>query len=143
MTLAHTAEVVARIESIPALASKTFKLRAPRDASGDITARPPYVVVQPSDGEDEQIRFSGGRVGKNPRVVLHIVGSSYDNCQTVTELIKPKFVDAGGFGIQIDVDGESGRNLRWLSPLPTQVDDNVNPALIFNTVELLWDSEPA
>jgi hypothetical protein len=143
MTLAHANEVMSRIRTLPPLANKTFPLVAPRDAAGNITAKAPYVVVQPADGDDEQIRLTGGRAGKNPRVVLHVVGSSYDNTQTVTELIKPLFIDAGGFGIQIDVDGESGRNLRWSSPLPTQVDNDVTPPLIYNTVELTWNSEPA
>jgi hypothetical protein len=141
MTLAQMTAVTDRIKTIPALASKTFELVAPRDTQGNITAVAPYVVVQPSDGADAPIRLTGGRVQHNPRIVLHIVGASYTNAQTVTELIKPKFIDAGGFGIQINVTGESGRNLRW-SAQPTQVDNSVAPPLIYNTVELLWESEP-
>lgn len=138
--LAHTQVVVNRIKTITALATKTYELTAPRDAQGNLPAAP-YVVVQPDDGADSQMRFTGGRTRKNLRVVLHIVGSSYTNAQTVTELVKPKFIDAGGFGIQIDVAGEKGKNLRWAAQ-PTQSDDDVTPPLIYNTVELVWESEP-
>jgi hypothetical protein len=139
--LAHTTVVVNRIKTIPALATKTYELTAPRDAQGKLPIAP-YVVVQPDDGTDSQMRFTGGRTRRNLRVVLHIAGSSYTNAQTVTELVKPLFITAGGFGIQINVTGEAGKNLRW-SAQPTQKDDDVTPPLIFNTVELLWESEPS
>jgi len=139
--LAHTLAVVARIQEIPALASKTFKLVAPKNAQGQVTATAPYVVVQPADGIDTQERFTGGRTAQHPRFVLHIVGSSYDNAQTVTELVKAKFI-ANGFGININVTGDTGRNLHWEAAQPTQVDNDLTPPLIYNTVELGWDTEP-
>lgn len=139
--LAHTDAVVTRIRTIPALAEKTFLLVAPRDSEGTVTAVPPYVVVQPGDDEDEFTRLGAGRTERTPRLILHIVGASYTNSQTVTEFVKALFVTAGGYGIQIDVTGEKGRNIRW-SPQPTQVDNDVTPPLIYTTVELTWKSEP-
>ena len=139
--LAHTNAVVARIQSIPALAVKTYKLVAPRDAQGKLPVAP-YAVLQPSDGTDTQERFSAPRSTQHPRFVLHIVGSSYDNAQTVTELVKAKFITPVTFvPIQVNVAGESGRNLTWSAAQPTQQDDDLQPPLIYNTVELGWDSE--
>lgn len=142
--LAHTNAVVARVQSITALASKTFKLVAPRDATGKVTAVAPYVVVQPGDGDDTSERFTGPPVTSHPRIVLHIVGASYDNAQIVTELVKAKFVTPGGFPINFttgEVAGQVGKHLYW-SAQPTQIDNDVSPPLIYNTVELGWDSEP-
>lgn len=138
--LAHTDAVVTRIRTIPALTEKTFLLVAPRNADGQVTAVPPYCVVQPGDDEDERTRLGAGRTEHTPRIILHIVGSSYANSQTVTELVKALFVTSTGAGIQIHVTGEKGRNLRW-APQPTQVDNDVVPPLIYTTVELTWQSE--
>jgi len=138
--LSHTNAVVARIQTIPALAAKTFKLVAPRDAAGAVTAIAPYVVVQPADGTDSRPRFMGPLTQFAPRIVLHIVGTSYDNAQTVAELVKLKFVSALGVPIQVDVTGQKGSHLMWDSPMPTQVDNDVTPPLIYNTVELTWVS---
>lgn len=139
--LAHTNAVVDRIKTIPALAVKTYKLVAPRDAAGAPPVAP-YAVVQPMDGTDSQGRFSGPRSVQHPRFTIHVVGSSYDNAQFVTELIKAKFVTPATFvPIQVNVSGEGGKNLYWDVLQPTQHDDSLSPPLIYNTVELGWDSE--
>ena len=142
MTLAQTAAVVTRIQEIPALASKTFKLVAPRNSSGALPTAP-YVVVQPSDGTDTQERMTGGRSTRHPRFVFHAVGASYDNAQHVIELVKAKFIDPAGFGIPPTVTGETCRNLRWESAGPVQVDTDVTPPVIYATGELTWDADPA
>lgn len=139
--LAHTEAVEARIKSVPALASKTFILTAPKDAQGKITAVAPYCVVQPADGIDERPRFSGPLTRSTPRFVLHLVGSSYDNAQKVTELVKAKFIGSDRVPIQVDVTNETGSHLYWRAPLPTQKDDSVTPPLIYNTIELGWISD--
>jgi hypothetical protein len=141
MTKAQTDAVVSRTQEIVALASKTFKLVAPRDAQGKLPTAP-YVVCQPSDGTSTQERLTGGRSTAHPRYVFHTVGTSYDNAQTVMELVKAKFIDTNGFGIPLTVVGESCRNMRWESVTGVQVDDDVTPPLIYATSELIWDAEP-
>lgn len=135
----HTAVVKATIETIPALASKTFLSVAPRVNNALPAA--PYVVIHASDGTDEQDRFAGPQSVYQPNFTLHIVGSSYDNAQTVTELIKAKFV-VNGFGVFLTVTGEQTRRCRWSMLQPTEVDNSLGSPLIYNVVELAFDSSP-
>lgn len=137
----HTLAVTNAIKSIPALASKTYVSIAPRDSAGKLPAAP-YVVVHPSDGDDTQERMTGPRSTYHPDFTLHIVGSSYDNAQTVTELIKSKFV-VDGFGVRLSVPDENTFGCRWSVPAPTQVDNSVTPPLVYNVAELGFESEPA
>lgn len=136
----HTAAVTDAIKTIPALTSKTFVSIAPRDSAGKLPAAP-YVVVHPSDGIDEQDRLSGPRTLYTPDFTLHIVGASYDNAQTVTELVKSKFV-VDGFGVYLTVQGENTGRVQWSVPTPTQVDNSVTPPLVYNIVELGFTSQP-
>lgn len=133
----HTLAVTTAIKTVTALATKTFVSTA-RVAGALPTA--PYVVVHPSDGEDTQDRVTGPRSSLHPAFTLHIVGSSYDNAQTVTELVKAKFV-SGGFGVKLTVAGETTKPCRWASPIPTQVDDSLTPPLIYNVIELDFESQ--
>jgi hypothetical protein len=137
--LIHTDAVEARAKTVPALATKTFVSVAPR--TDGVLPTAPYLVIHPADGEDSQERVSGPRSAQNPAFTFHIVGTSYSNCQQVTELLKAKFFTAG-VPIQINVTGERGRGLRWSSPQPTQVDNDMTPPLIYNVVEVSWISEP-
>jgi hypothetical protein len=136
----HTSLVKSRIQSIPPLASKTFVLAATRDSAGNLPVAP-YVVIWPADGTDSVERLAGPNAQMNPRFVLHIVGSSYDNAQTVTELVKAKFV-AAGFGIQAVIPGEFSGGMRISEPQPTQVDYDLDPPLIYNTLEVAWEAQP-
>ena len=138
--LIHTDAVEARAITVPALATKTFVSIAKRDAAGELPVAP-YLVIHPADGEDSQERVSGPRSAQNPAFTFHVVGTSYSNCQQVTELLKAKFFTAG-VPIQINVTGERGRAMRWSSPQPTQVDNDMTPPLIYNVVEVSWISEP-
>jgi len=137
--LIHTDAVEARAKTVPALAAKTFVSVAPR--TDGVLPTAPYLVIHPADGEDSQERVSGPRSAQHPAFTLHIVGTSYSNCQKVTELLKAKFI-ASGVPIQINVTGERGRAMRWSSPQPTQVDNDMTPPLIYNVVEVSWISEP-
>ena len=139
--LIHTDAVEARAKTVVPLTTKTFVSFAKRDANGELPVAP-YAVIHPADGVDSQERVSGPRVAQHPMFTFHIVGSSYRNCQEVTELLKAKFI-AGGIPIQINVSGEKGRGLYWHSPQPTQVDNDIKPPLIYNVVEVGWISEPA
>jgi hypothetical protein len=138
---AHTDLVLARIQSIPAVASKTFAAVAPRDSTGKLPVAP-YVVLYPSEGTDTRERFTGPAVTQHPRFTLHIVGSSYDNAATVAALIKAKFV-TGGVGIQADIVGENAYGMAYESPQPIQVDNDLTPPLIYATAEISWSAEPA
>jgi hypothetical protein len=140
MTVAQTNAVVALVQSVPALASKTFVLVAPRDSTGKLPV-PPYAVVQPHDGTETQERVTGPRSTMHPRYVIHFVGSSYSNAQTVLEAVKPRFV-VNGFGVKVAVAGETSKRLHWSSPMGVQVDNDETPPLIFATAEIMWDSEP-
>lgn len=137
----HALAVKARIETVPALTLKTFMLVAPRDAAGNLPIAP-YAVVQPADGSDSSDRFTGPKFASNPRIVIHVVGLTYDQVQSVSELVKAKFVVAG-ISMQINVTGERGRGLTWSSPIPTQSDNDTTPPTVYNTYEVAWVSEPA
>lgn len=134
----HTNAVVERIRSIPALASKVGVAVLPR-VNGQLVSAP-YVVVWPSDGTDSAERVTLLRRTHNPRFTLHIVGSSYDNCQTVTELVKAKFV-VNGKGVRLPIEGENTHPVRWSQPMATQVDDDVSPPLIYNVIELAFQAD--
>lgn len=137
---ADTAAVKAKIEEVTALSAKTFVSVAPR--SNGVLPTAPYVVIHPADGTDTQERVTGPRSTRHPSFTFHIVGTSYDNAQTVTEQIKAKFI-TGGVGIRLTVTGWNTKPCKWSSPLPTQVDNSITPSLIYNVVELDYDAEPA
>lgn len=142
MSKAQTDVVDATVKSITYLASKTFKLVAPRDTAGKLP-KAPYVVVQPSDGLDTAERFTGAKSTAHPRYVLHVVGSSYDNCQSTLEDVKAAFIDpVSRFPHPIVVAGELARNIVFETPIPVQVDNDVTPPLIYATAELSWDADP-
>jgi hypothetical protein len=135
----HTTAVTTAIKTVPALATKTFVSTA--RVAGVLPAAP-YVVVHPSDGEDTQERSTGPRLEYHPNFTLHIVGTSYDNAQSVTEAVKAKFVVAG-LGVYLSVSGETTERCVWSVPVPTQVDDSLTPPLIYTVAELSFDSYPS
>ena len=130
----HTNALVARLQTVVPLATKTFVSTAP---SGTVA---PYVLVHPADGVDSAERLAGPYSTQRPRFTLHFVGSSYDNAQKVVELAKAKFVDRGT-AIQMSVPGELSQGLQWSSPQPAQADNDVTPPLVFCTVEVSWYSD--
>ena len=138
--MVETAAVVAMIKTVPALTSKVDVSRMPRDSSGALV-KAPYVVVHPSDGVDSVERGDIRAHTRNPRFTLHVVGTSYDNCQMVTELLKAKFV-VRGVGVRLSIAGRNTHPVLWSVPIPTQVDDDVQPPLIYNIVELAFKSDP-
>ena len=140
MTLAQAAAVENRVKEAPS-ASRTYKVIAPRDAQGQLP-KAPYAVIQPADGIPTAERFTGGRMTSHPRITLQLVGSSYDQVQTMVEQIRPLFIDSKGLGIPLEVAGEDCKHLRWDSPQPIQIDNDVTPPLIYATVEIDWAAEP-
>lgn len=136
----HTDYVKSRIQNVTNLASKTYVSTVPR-AAGTIPT-PPYAVLHPSDGSDSVERLSGPAVTQHPRFTLWIVGTSYDSVAIVTENVKAQFVVAG-VGVTPAIAGESCSRVWWDQPVPTDVNDTVTPALVFNIIELGFDTEPA
>lgn len=138
MSWDDTAAVRGTIQTVPILATATFISRTP-----DGVVQPvPYVVIHPADGTDAQSRFTGPYSSLHPEFTLHIVGDTAELVQAVTGLVKAEFV-VDGFVVPPAVDGRTGKNGYWRSPLPIQVDNDVSPALIFQVIELGWTSDPA
>src|SRR3546814_15255452 len=98
---------------------------APRTATGVLPA-PPLVLIHPADGTDSQERFTGPRSAQHPRFTLHIVGSSVDNVQTITEAVKAKFV-VDGLGVAPSIPGERPSPLTGGSPIPAPWDTHMSP----------------
>jgi len=140
--LVHTNVVLARIREIPALASKTYALIAPKDANGKLPASP-FGVLYPADGIDTAERLSGPRSAQHPRFTLHVVGSSYENVATVTALIKARFVDEYGAPIPLVIPGWLVSDFQWSSPIPIQLDRDVSPPIPFQVIELGFTADPA
>lgn len=139
MSWADTQAVIALIQSVPALAgAKTFPTIAP--TGPQLTM--PYCVVHASDGSDEATRLTGPAVTEHPAFTLHIVGSSANQAQILCGLVKPKFV-VGGFFIPPTVSGRRNSGGYWRSPIPLQSDTDVSPPLVYQVIELGWDSDPA
>lgn len=134
-----TDAVKAAVQTIPALASKTFIAVAPR--TNGVLPTPPYLVMFPSDGIDRQDRVTGPYSTRYPTFLFHIVGSSYENAQTVTELVKAKFV-VGGRGVKLTIAGTTTKPCLWSSPLPIQVDNDLTPPLIYTVAELTFQADP-
>lgn len=137
----HTHWVEARIQSIPALAVKTFVLDARKDGTGDFP-KAPFVVIHPVDGVDTVERHSGPALTQNPRFILHIVGSSYDNVASVTALVKPLFVQ-NGIGVTPVIPGETCGRVWWRAPQPVALDRDVTPPIPFQVIELGFTTDPA
>jgi hypothetical protein len=137
----HTLAVKARIQEVPALASKTYVGVAPKTADGKLPAAP-FIVIYPADGIDTQERFTGPRSRQHPRFTVHVVGASYENVQAVTALVKAKFV-VNGFGVPPAIGGEFTSALRWESPLPIQYDTDVYPSIPYQVIEISFNAEPS
>lgn len=136
----HADLVLARFRSVTQLASKTFVAPAQRSAAGALHV-PPYAVLYPAAGADSSDRHTGPLVDQHPRFTAHIVGSSYDVCDTVLALVKAKFI-VNGVGIQAVIAGEKSSGMFFESPQPIVVDYDITPPLVYATVELGWDSHP-
>ena len=131
----HTDALKALIQTVPALAAKTFVTLAP-------TTAVPYVVIHPMDGTDESTRLAGPNATQHPRFVIHSVGSTYEQCAAVAEAVKSKLV-VGGLGVTPVVPGEQSGRLEYSSPTPIQIDTDVSPPLCYHVAEVTFESVPA
>lgn len=138
MSWSDAAAVVALIQTVPAVSTRTFLSITP---VGTIQPKP-YVIVHPAAGTDEQTRFTGPPVTEHPEFTLHIVGETAEQAIAVTELVKAKFVP-NSFFIPPTVSGRSNKFGYWRSPLPVQLDTDVTPALPFVVIQLGWTSDPS
>lgn len=142
MSWADTSAVVAKVQSVPSLATSTYVTLVPKPVVPATVLPLPYVIVHPSDGDDEATRFTGPPVTTNPMFTFHVVGGSAESVQVVTGLVKAKFL-VDGFIIPPVVAGRSNRDGYWRSPIPLQIDRDVTPALVYQVIELGWVSDPA
>lgn len=133
--LQHTAALKAKIETIPALRVKTFVLTAPK---GTV---PPYLILYPADGVDEQTRFTGPKATQHPRFTVHLVGVSYEQCASVAKLLKDRLMPDLR-GVILDVPGERCGELWFSSPIPIQADYDATPPLIWYTAECGFETNP-
>lgn len=142
MSKAQSDAVKARIETVPIVASKTFKSIAQYPAPNELVkVTAPYIVIHGSDGVDTQERFTGGRTTMHPRFTLWIVGEDADQVEVITGLVKAKFI-LNGFGIPLSVAGETCDALWWDAPIPIQVDSDPLPQIIYQVIEIGWDARP-
>lgn len=128
--------VKARVETVPAFASKAFKSIAPHGTAL------PYVVIHGADGEDSAERLAGGRVTMHPRYTLHITGEDADSIETLTAKLKAAFI-SNGFGIPLTVAGETCDSLWWSSPAPLEPDFDPQEPIVFQVIEIGWTADPA
>lgn len=138
MTAADTAAVMATIAAAGALNGNVFMSKTPDGYARTV----PYVLVHPTQGVDEQTRFSGPQITFHPEFTLHLCGTSPTSAQTVLELVKAKFVTSG-FVVAPTVSGRVAKNAYWRQLLPIQLDTNVTPSIPYAVVELGWTSDPA
>lgn len=136
----HSRAVETRTRTVPALATATYVGRVPKTSAGSLVTRP-YAVIYPAEGIDTQDRLTGGRRVQHPRFTIHIVGDSYNQVGTIARELKDRFI-VDGFGVPLEVEGESTRNLQWSSPEPIQWDQDVEPPVAYQVIEVSFDSEP-
>jgi hypothetical protein len=134
----HTDWLKATIQGVPAL-SRVFITRAP---NADGTVETPYVVIHPSEGEDEATRLTGPRLTQHPRFVVHTVGEDADEALWAAEKLKARLI-VNGFGVIPEIPGELCSRVRWSSPVPIQMDDDVSPPLALHVAEVGFDTDPA
>lgn len=139
MSRKDTAWLVAQIESVPILASRTFVATTADDPNMPTPLPLPYAVVWPSDGLDEATRLTGPRATHNPSFIVHSVGETADQAAWAFEAWKSKLV-IRGVGILPVVDGQRTERVRVDVPQPIQVDKDVTPWLVFHTAEVSWRS---
>lgn len=136
----HTAWYKARIETIAALAGRTFVTEAKSPTGAPLA--PPYVVIHPAEGTDRADRLSGPTLVQNPRWTIHTVGSTPDQAAHFAEQIKA-LVLVNGFGIVPVIAGQQCGRVWWSSPIPIQTDTDVSPAIFYHVAETGFTAEPA
>jgi len=138
VTVADTNAVVAIIESVPILASGVTVTFWP---SNKPPATPPWVIVHPAEGNDDSDRLTAPGGTSHPSFTLHIVGSQASQVQTVTGLVKAKFVDGRDVFTPPTITGRLNQGGYWNAPIPIQIDDSVIPNLAYQVIEMGWESQ--
>jgi len=103
---------------------------------------PPYVVLHPLNGADDQDRLTGPGARREPSWVLHCVGESSGAAEVVAERVdevyRPRLR-----GIRVAVEGRRTKPIRRTDMAPVQEDDAVRPSIWFVPVTYSFESTPA
>lgn len=143
MSWADTVALRTQIQTVPAVASKTFVTEAkfpPPNEAQKVTV--PWVVIHPADGVDESERVTSPRSVRHPEFTLHIVGSSAEQAGVMLDLVKAALV-TNGQGRKLTVAGRVNDRLWFESPVPGQFDTSVTPPLHYHVARVGWRSQPA
>lgn len=130
----HTDWLISTIQTIPALAAKTFNTIVPHDTVA------PYVVVYPSDGVNEQDRFTGPMNTVHPRFTVQSVGITAEQAAAAAALVRAKLI-VTGLGVIPTIAGENTRRVWYSVPQAIQADRDVEPPLIYHTAECGFASD--
>lgn len=143
MSWADTVALRSQIQTVPALATKTFIVEAKNPPPNEATkVTVPWVVIYPADGVDESERATSPRSVRNPEFTLHIVGSSAEQASVVFDLVKAALVTAGQ-GRKLTVAGRVNDRLWFESPVGAQFDTSVTPPLHYHVARVGWRSQSA
>jgi hypothetical protein len=153
VTRADTAWVKSRIETVPSLvngastapanATKVFVTQAIYPyPNTNVKVLPPYVIIDPDEGDDEARRYTGPKNVRNPRFTIRIIGATADQVQFFFEKIKAVFI-GDGFGVYPMIPDEVTERVWLESPTPIGLDPDVTPPLVLGYIRLGWSSQPA
>jgi hypothetical protein len=122
-------------------AGRVYVSMAPAPPAGGALPLP-YWIIHPTDGIDEQMRYTGPSSTEHPEFTIHTVGSTANQTKVNADLVKGSLVVAG-FGIIPTVTGRRNQRLSYRSPIPVQMDHTVTPPLCFHVAQISWISDPA
>lgn len=138
----HTIALVALFQQVPRVADKVFVSETRYPAPNTDIVSPPYVVIDPADGNDTTDRVAGPRLTQHPRFTWRAVGRDYTEAAALGEDLKA-LVIVNGFGIRLAVPGERTGPMSYSSPIPVQRDDDASPVVYFHVAEGGFESNPA
>lgn len=142
MSRADTVALKTLVETVPLLSGKVFVSEAKKPApnSGAVIA-PPYAVIHPSNGRNQNERLLSPKLVQYPRFTIHVVGVNGDQAQIVTDNLEGVLVP-GGVGVRVSVSGRTNDPC-WFSNPHGDIDSSVQPSVAFQVVECGWRSSPA
>lgn len=143
MSWDDTAALRALVESVPALASKTFIVEAKNPPPNEhVKVSVPYAVLFPAQGVDESERATSPRSVTHPQFTGWVVGGSAEQAGIVLDLLKAKLV-VNGSGLRVSVAGRLNDRVFFESPVAAQIDRSVTPPLHYHVFRVGWRSQPA
>ncbi|WP_157480056.1 hypothetical protein [Leifsonia sp. Root227] len=140
----HTAWLRGVIESLPGGIkdgrSQVFVSRAVYPEQPDEKLSYPYWVIHPADGKDTSDRVTGPVVTRHPRFTVHSVGRDADQAGIAAENLRNALI-VNGRGIVPSIAGEHPKPVWYSSPIPVQVDSNIQPPTCYHVAECGFDSQ--